>query len=370
MATHEGPGDRRQYSGDPYRPRARPGQGGERPRPPMSRQQPGGQPPRRPRPPGDRPTGERPRPPVDRRRYTGPDLSNEETVIFEAVGKTGTATKSKDKPPLPPLGKGGVAVRTVGELLITAGLVVLLFMVYELYVTDLFSAEKQAAASNTLDGDWAKERTTHAGPADGEAFARIHIPTFGADFNFTIQEGTSDAALEVGPGHYKGTAMPGERGNFAIAGHRVGKGAPFNDLDSLTSCDQVVIETQTDFFVYKVLPYDDEMANWESGKGADPKCKGVSTLRKPGEPGGGPYSKTFGRKVVLPSQGDAVNPVPFVRPDKLPDASNTVQLLTLTTCHPQFSARERLIITSVLTQQVPKTQVKDYTDLMKKLGGR
>ncbi|MFD9891525.1 class E sortase [Amycolatopsis sp. NPDC059027] len=331
-----------------------PGESGERPRPPASRQ-PGGPPPRR------------PRPPADRRRYTGPDVSNEETVVFEPVGKPGTATKTKEKPPPPPLGKGGVAVRTVGELLITAGLVVLLFMVYELYVTDLFSAEKQAAASNTLDGDWAKDRTLHPELVDGKAFARIHIPSFGADFNFTIQEGTGDAALEVGPGHYKGTALPGEPANFAIAGHRVGKGAPFNDLDNLTSCDQIVIETQTDFYLYKVLPYEDEMANWESGKGADPKCKGVGTLRDAKASNGGPYGKTFGRKVVLPTQGEAVNPVPYMPADTLPPAEEAA-LLTLTTCHPQFSARERLIITSVLTQQVPKTQVKDYTDLMKKLG--
>ncbi len=262
-----------------------------------------------------------------------------------------------------------MAIRTVGELLITAGLVVLLFMVYEVYVTDLFSAGKQADASSELDGDWSKDRELHPQPVDGKAFARIHIPAFGADFNFTIQEGTTEAALEVGPGHYKGTAMPGEPGNFAVAGHRVGKGAPFNDLDNLASCDQIVIENQTDFYIYKVLPYKDEVEGWETGKGADPKCKGVGTLRDPNAVDGGPYGETNGRRIVFPTKGDTVNPVPYKDPDdpKIPPPAGRASLLTLTTCHPRFSARERLIIHSVLAQQVPKSQVADYRELLVKI---
>ncbi len=293
------------------------------------------------------------------------DNSAEKTQILSPVGKPGTATK--DRPGPAPLGKGGVAIRTAGEVLITLGLVVLLFMVYELYVTDLFSAGKQSEASDQLNGEWSHDRTLHPELVDGRAFARIHIPTFGVDYNFTIQEGTDDASLEVGPGHYKGTSLPGEPGNFAVAGHRVGKGAPFNDLDNLSSCDQIVIETSTDFYVYKVLPYDDELDDWTTGKGADPKCKGVSTLRDPNTENGGAYRETFGRKVVLPSEGTAVNPVPYESADALPKAQQ-VALLTLTTCHPQFSARQRLIITSVLTQQVPKSQVANYTDLLPKIG--
>ena len=72
-------------------------------------------------------------------------------------------------------------------------------------------------------------------------------------YGFTIQRGVDSATLEVGPGHYKQTAMPGEQGNFAVAGHRVGKGAPFNDMDLLSSCDAVVIETIDSFYVYRVL---------------------------------------------------------------------------------------------------------------------
>ncbi|WP_371878810.1 class E sortase [Amycolatopsis roodepoortensis] len=300
--------------------------------------------------------------PPPRRRPAPPPGSTEETVVFEPVGG-GTATE--ERPPRE-LGKGGAAIRTVGELLITAGLVVLLFMVYEVYVTDLFSANKQSEASSELDGEWGKDRQLHPDLVDGKAFARIHIPVFGADFNFTIQEGTTEAALEVGPGHYKGTALPGEPGNFAIAGHRVGKGAPFNDLDNLSSCDQIIIETQTDFYIYKVLPYKDEVEGWAAGKGAQPKCKNVGTLRDPNAVDGGAYGETNGRRIVFPTKGDTVNPVPYKDPGILPKADQ-VSLLTLTTCHPKFSAKERLIIHAVLAQQVPKNQVGTYAELLPKI---
>ncbi len=366
MAEREEPGgERRRYSERP------PGEGRPAPRrrpedANAPRRSPGEAPSPRRRPPERGPQDGPPRRRVDgpppRRRPAPPPGSTEETVIFEPVGG-GTATK--ERPPAE-LGKGGVAIRTVGELLITAGLVVLLFMVYEVYVTDLFSAGKQSDASSELDGDWSKDRQVQPELVDGKAFARIHIPVFGADFNFTIQEGTTEAALEVGPGHYKGTALPGEPGNFAVAGHRVGKGAPFNDLDNLGSCDQIVIETQTDFYVYKVLPYKDEVEGWATGKGAEPKCARVGTLRDPNAVDGGAYGETNGRRVVFPTKGDTVNPVPYKDPEILPKAEQ-VSLLTLTTCHPQFSARERLIIHSVLTQQVPKNQVATYTELLPKL---
>ncbi|MGI8312099.1 class E sortase [Saccharopolyspora hattusasensis] len=263
-------------------------------------------------------------------------------------------------------GLGAKIVRTFGELLITAGLVVLLFVVYELYVTDLFSAEKQASATTTLNGDWAQDRQPHPELIDGKAFAKLYIPGFGADYHFTIQEGTEAAALEVGPGHYKGTALPGEPGNFAVAGHRVGKGAPFNDLDLLSSCDAIVVETQTDFFVYRVLPHSDEFANWSTGKGAQPQCSHVGTLRT-NAADGGPYVETYGREIVSPNEGDVVAPVPHKPPGILPPPQQ-VALLTLTTCHPQFSDRQRLIVHAVLTNQFPKTADATYAQLLQAIG--
>ncbi|NIH86249.1 class E sortase [Amycolatopsis granulosa] len=273
-----------------------------------------------------------------------------------------------DTPPPRRTGGGFAAVlRTLGEVLITAGLVVLLFVVYELYVTDLFSARKQAGATEALDQDWAQGRTLHGDLIDGAAFAKMYIPGFGADYHFTIQEGTDARALEVGPGHYKGTALPGQPGNFAVAGHRVGKGAPFNDLDLLASCDAIVIETQSDFFVYRVLPHDDEIANWNAAKAARPQCANVGTLRTDAA-GGGPYGQTSGREIVTPDQGDVVAPVPHRPADVLPPAQQ-VSLLTLTTCHPRFSDKQRLIVHAVLTNQFPKTPGATYEQLLQAIGG-
>jgi sortase (surface protein transpeptidase) len=241
-------------------------------------------------------------------------------------------------------------------------------VVYELYVTDLFSAGKQAEASSTLDDRWAKEqRQLHPELVDGQAFARLYIPAFGADYHFTIQEGVGEASLVVGPGHYKGTALPGEPGNVGVAGHRVGKGAPFNDLDQLSSCNAIVVETQTAFFLYRVLPHEEEIRGWAAGKGAQPECKGVSTLRDPNIPDGGAYNQTAGRKIVLPTRGDAVSPVPYKPVDILPVASQA-SLLTLTTCNPQFSARERLIVHSVLVKQWQKSPGSGYQDVLKEIG--
>lgn len=275
-------------------------------------------------------------------------------------------TLSQAPPPKASPGRGRKTVRALGELLITAGLVVLLFVVYEVYVTDLVSAGKQADAASTLDGDWAKGRRLHPELIDGQAFAKIYIPGFGADYHFTIQQGTDAKSLDIGPGHYKGTALPGEPGNFAVAGHRVGKGAPFNDLDLLSSCDAIVIETQTDFFTYRVLPYADEIAGWSTGKGRDPKCAGVGTLRT-NAPDGGPYGQTVGREVVNPDQVQVIAPVPHKPADVLPPA-HQVALLTLTTCHPQFSDRQRLIVHAVLTDQYPKGNGTTYAQLLQALG--
>ena len=255
------------------------------------------------------------------------------------------------------------AVRTSGEVLITLGIVVLLFVTYELVVTDWFSAEKQAKAEATLDDRWAEpQRQLHLDPADGEAFARLYIPAFGPDYRFTVQEGVGAAALEVGPGHYKGTAWPGEPGNFAVAGHRVGKGAPFNDLDLLNSCDALVVETASDFFVYRMLPKPEELDGWAEGRGRDPKCAGVPTLRDVPD-----YEETVGRRIVTPDRGDAVAPVPY-RANSVTPPAMRAPLITLTTFHPQFSDRERLIIHGALVKQLAKAPGAGYPELLKAIG--
>lgn len=255
-------------------------------------------------------------------------------------------TRAPVPPPRDPV---RTVVRTVGEVLITLGLVVLLFVVYEVYVTDLISAGKQRTATAALDDRWQgdADRVDHFdGLGEGDGFAKLYIPAFGADFQFTVVEGTTAPSLEIGPGHYPQTAYPGEPGNFAVAGHRVGKGAPFNDINLINSCDALVVETQHNWFVYRALPKAEEKAGWAEGKGTDAKCKGVAVL-------GGEYADVVGQQIVPPTNGSVIAPIPG-RPE-VPSAGEQAALLTLTTCHPRFSDRERLIVHAVLVNQ----QVKD-----------
>ncbi|MBB3049602.1 sortase (surface protein transpeptidase) [Prauserella isguenensis] len=293
-----------------------------------------------------------------------------QTTQIRAAGAESPPARTADRPPAPPRPRGGkvrAAVRGFGELLITLGLVLLLFVVYELYVTNWKSGRLQSEASTQLEQAWRDapqdERQLHVDPADGQAFARMYIPTFGVDWSFTVQEGVGPKALEIGPGHYKDTAMPGQPGNMGVAGHRVGKGAPFNDLDLLNSCDPVVIETGDSFYVYRVLPMAGEVDGWAEGKGTQQRCANVAPLQDKQHA----YDETFGRRIVLPSRGDAVSPVPYKARNPLPKASQA-SLLTLTTCHPQFSDAERMIIHGVLTNQYKKAQGTGYDDLLAEIG--
>ncbi|TCP54047.1 LPXTG-site transpeptidase (sortase) family protein [Tamaricihabitans halophyticus] len=268
---------------------------------------------------------------------------------------------ASDPPPeQPPAKKPGVGVkiaRGVGEVLVTLGIVILLFVFYVLYVTNWMSAGKQAEATDKLDDKWRNERALNPEPLAGESFARLYIPSFGVDYKYAIQEGTGTESLDLGPGHYTGTAMPGEPGNFAIAGHRDGKGAPFNDLDLLESCDSIIAETADSFYVYRVLPKKEEVGHWANGPGKRPLCGKVQPLRAPDAPDGGLYGDTYGQEIVDPSQGEVINPIPNRPEDAAPPAQQAA-LLTLTTCHPRFSDRERLIIHAVLVKQYAKAEGK------------
>ena len=269
-------------------------------------------------------------------------------------------------------------VRGAGELLITVGLVLVLLVVYEVYVTDWFGARKQAAATEQLDTRWERSGpavvtvpgsgtstapqtsgsatpVTPGAPVDpatrtkrydtvlGQGFAKIYVPSFGTDYVFTVIEGTDPDDLYIGPGHYADTQYPGEPGNFAVAGHRVSKGSPFNDLDLVQACDSIVVETQDDWFVYRVLPMQEEAASWDAA--AHAHCTGVP---KPA----GQYAQVFGRTIVQPTDGAVVFPVPGSSSDAVP--KDAERLITLTTCHPQFSDAERMIIHGILVTSYAK----------------
>jgi sortase A len=240
--------------------------------------------------------------------------------------------------------RGGI--RVLGELLITLGIVVLLFAFYIFYVTSWISAGKQADVTGELEEQWRNPRGTVDRPLVGEGIAKLHIPALGPDYAFTVLEGTDQETLAAGPGHYVDTAMPGQPGNFALAGHRNGYGAPFLNLDLLESCDALVVETRDTWLVYRVLPMADEMAGWADGKGATQRCQGVNPLPAP-------YREVPGREIVQPSQTEVIAPMAGDPDAQLPP-QRQAKLITLTTCHPKFSARQRLIIYGVLVAQHPK----------------
>ncbi len=201
--------------------------------------------------------------------------------------------------------------RGVGQLLLTVGYVLLLFVVYELWVTDLQSNARQDELTAELREEWTQPAAVPAALQGGEAFALLHVPRLGADYARAVVEGTGTEELEQGPGHYRGTAMPGEQGNFAVAGHRVGRGSPFLEIDELREGDPIVVETAGDWFVYRVL---------------------------------GPAEQVPGQQVVFPSDVSVTAPTPNGPADGPP----TGAYLTLTTCHPEYSARQRLVVHAVL----------------------
>ena len=137
-------------------------------------------------------------------------------------------------------------------------------------------------------------------PGNGEAVARIVIPAIKMDE--IVVEGTDVDALRKGPGHYPWTPMPGQPGNASIAGHRTTYGAPFANIGSLRPGDRITVQTAQGEFVYEVLAQD---------------------------------SPTKGYLIVSPD-----------RVDLLRDKGNN--LLTLTSCHPRFSNRQRIVVQAKL----------------------
>jgi sortase (surface protein transpeptidase) len=232
-------------------------------------------------------------------------------------------------------------------VLLTLGVVLVLYTLYELYGTNVITEQAQQAASARLQQTWTAPATEAPTPTVGDPLARMRIPAFGPDWSYTVLEGTDRTVLAHGPGHYTGTPQPGEPGNVAIAGHRVGRGAPFDGLGRLASCDPIMIETRDSWLTYRVLPFAGETATWARTKGATPACAGVDVPS-------GVYSGLTGREIVLPSQTEVIDAVPE-HPGLSPDRAE--RLLTLTTCSPRFSDHQRLIIHAVLTGTTPKTAV-------------
>ena len=241
------------------------------------------------------------------------------------------------------------ALRGIGQTLITLGLVVLLFVVYEVWVTNIFAHMRQERVHTALEKAWQDgvsgvglPNGNISGIPIGEGIANIYIPRLGKDYHFTIVQGTDDASLEKGPGHYVNTVMPGQVGNFGVAGHRVGKGEPFLNLDHLRPGDDVIIETRTTWFVYVVI--------------GDP-AKGEAGLSQVYAD----HNGVPGREIVDPSAGQVLAAWPNRFGSPPPPTGN--HYMTMTTCHPKFTANQRMIVhaqlNSTLTAQKSQTGTKN-----------
>ena len=197
-------------------------------------------------------------------------------------------------------------LRGVGQTLITVGVVILLFCVYELYFTGLETAKEQKRGKEVLLEEWAAPSpSVSASPGVevpkvdlGEGVAILRIPRLGRDYAKVVFEGVRTSDLKRGPGHYPGTAMPGQVGNFVVSGHRTTYGAPFGRLDELNPGDLLVVETRDRWFTYRLAR----------------------------------------EEIVSPNDVEVILPVP-----REPEAKPTTALMTLTTCHPKYSAKQRLI---------------------------
>lgn len=209
------------------------------------------------------------------------------------------------------------AVGVLGEVLLTLGALLLLFVAWQLWWTDVVADREHAGILDALDDEWGTvDGQTIAEPQDGEppvpeigaegmVWGTIHVPAFDR-VRSPIAEGVDlETVLNVkGVGHYPETALPGQVGNFAVAGHRNTYGRPFEDIARLEAGDPIVVETADVFYVYEV----------------------TSTV------------------VVDPSEVDVIAP----DPDD-PDAEPTRRMMTLTACHPMYSARERYIVHAELS---------------------
>ena len=204
---------------------------------------------------------------------------------------SGPGAAVRDDPPVPPSRvrrrRRRRALRSAGLVLALLGASVLGTVAWELWGTGIETARAQSRFREEV-----ARRGLPLRPVPGGVAGFIVIPRLGLDAAFV--EGISPKALARGPGHYPDTPMPGWTGNVAIAGHRTTHGAPFWSLEELRTGDLVFLETRRGRFAYRV--------QWSA---------------------------------VLPPE--AWGPV----------GGSLVPSLTLTTCNPRFSDRERLVVRAV-----------------------
>jgi sortase A len=246
-------------------------------------------------------------------------LASGETMIIQRIRETTRAIRShaKDAATL------RTAARATGEVMITLGVILLLFAAYEIWGKAAIINEHQQDLNAQLEQEWGSEDPTVGLPTipvpgenpssspdvpatpPGSSIGRLYLPRL--DKHWVVVEGVTPADIKYAPGHYPGTAMPGQIGNFSVAGHRIS--SIFWDLDQVGPGDAVVVETRDTWFIYRVT---------ES-------------------------------IVVLPTSIEVVAPVPG-QPGQTP----TQAMLTLTTCNPKFNNYQRLVVHAQLDHTAPR----------------
>jgi sortase A len=235
-------------------------------------------------------------------------------------------------------------VGALGELLITAGVVVLLFIGWQLWFTELTVGHEQRVEANEQSKAWNEqvaastppaplpsddpsdeptdepseptdlpwiEPPVEAAPAANQRLGMLIVPRWGADYYRTIAEGISmTEVLDRGRlGRYSNTSMPGAVGNFAIAAHRMGHGGSLHYVDELRLGDHIYVETASGWYQY-------EFRNLE---------------------------------YVRPTGVGVLDPVP-----QSPSTPPTERYITLTSCNPEHTSHERIIAYGVLTHFFPR----------------
>lgn len=240
----------------------------------------------------------------------------------------------------------------MGELLLTAGALILLFVIYEAFWTNIVSGRLQDDVNAHLEESWGNNpAAAGSGPVPelvpvlGEGFARVHLPTLGTAY--AVVEGTRNEDLRAGPGHYPDTQLPGAAGNFALAGHRIGTGAVFQHLDQLGACDAVVIETEFQWITYRLLPLEADSPERRA------TAAGCLSAEQADRVSTGDYAHVLGRHVTVPGDVAVVNPMPDA--EWVEAGPGLESMLTLTTCHPLFSNTERMVVHAIEVETIEKS---------------
>jgi sortase A len=197
-------------------------------------------------------------------------------------------------------------LRGTGWTFIGMGSFVLYFLVYQLVGTNAVTSRGQTDLRNQLQQEWSAtpsaprtanpKKVVLKRPAVGRALAVLDIPKIRLD-NKVIVEGVGRDELRKGPGHVPSTVLPGQKGTFGVSGHRTTYGAPFYRLNELEKGDTITVVTRLAIYTYTV-------------------------------------TRTA---IVRPTDTQVLDNV--IGPDGKPEAT-----ITLTTCHPRYSARQRLIV--------------------------